>query len=479
MVLQRNIAVPIWGTVSDSKKVTVEFNGQIKEATITEGKWMVKLDEMKESNIPFEMHIKTEKEDLVIHNILIGDVWLAGGQSNMERQLGPRPPQQPILNWEAEAAGANYPMIREFSLPHNGNRVLPVKEIDARWKECNPSTVLSFSAVAYYFAKTIFTDKKIPVGIIHSSWGGSSIQKWISKEILEANPDFKLIPDMYERAVLNYPAALKAFNDHKDSLLQKWMKDAALAKHANKALPAKPAAPVNPEISGDCGGYYKTMIEPLQPYAIKGVIWYQGESNVSNASLYSKLFPALIEEWRDEWHQGAFPFLFIQLAPYKGNTPELREAQLLTWQKEPNTAMVVTTDCGDTADVHPPYKKVIGERLALAARVIAYHEKNLEYSGPVYQSYRIRKHKILLSFKHTGSGLMVKGEYLNGFTISGDGKDFIKAKAEIKRNKVVLTSTQVLKPVAARYAFVNNANGNLFNKEGLPASPFRTDRKDK
>ncbi len=475
MVLQRNTPVPIWGTAVDSKKVTVEFNGQTKSAKVNDGKWMVWLSAMKESLVPMEMHIRGAKDEVILHNILIGEVWLAGGQSNMERQLGPRPPQKPLTNWENDAAQANFPSIREFAVPRNGDRTVAVKSIPSKWVICNPESVKLFSAVGYYFAKTIHLSKNIPVGIIHSSRGGTTIQKWMSKEILESNPDFKSVTDEYEKAVTGYPAALENFKSNKDSLLKEWAMETEVSMQNKKPLPKQPVPPSNPVMTGDCGGLFQTMIQPLIPYAIRGVIWDQGGSNCSNPVLYRKLFPAMIEDWRSRWGLGKIPFLFVQLAPFSGNTPELREAQLLTWQKVPKTAMVVTTDCGDTADVHPDNKLVVGERLALAARALAYKERKLEYSGPEYTGFKVYKDKIELTFLHTGKGLKIGGNKLTGFTISENGKDFLKAKAEIQKNRVIVHADQIINPVAVRYAFENNAVGNLFNQEGLPASPFRTD----
>lgn len=476
MVLQRNVAVPLWGTAVGSNIVTVKFNGQTKQTTVVDGKWTLKLDAMKECSKPLEMHIMgDDNSEVVLRNIVIGEVWLAGGQSNMERQLGPRPPQKPLQNWVAEAAQANYPLIREFSLPHNANRLKPVKSIDANWVVCDTSTVKLFSAVGYYFAKNLHSQQHVPIGIIHSSWGGTTIEKWMSKENLESNPEFKTVVDNYNTAVANYPANLTKYNLIKDSLLTKWTKDTAIAIQSKKSLPKKPSTPSNPILTGDCGGLYTTMIEPLIPYAMKGVIWYQGESNSSNAPLYLKLQPAMMKEWREKWGMGDFPFLYVQLAPYKTNTPELRESQLMVLQKTTNSAMIVTLDCGDTTDVHPTNKKVVGDRLALAARVIAYGEKKLEYSGPLFKSYKISADNVEITFNHTGKGLAINGEKLVGFTISENGKDFVKANALIKGDKVIVSANGITKPIAVRYAFRNNAVGNLCNKDGLPASPFRTD----
>ncbi len=475
MVLQRETEVPVWGTAKDCKTVTIEFNGQKKEAPVVDGKWLIKLSPMKANATSLDMRFSGDKNQLVLHNVAVGEVWLAGGQSNMERQLGLRRGQKPILNWEAEAAAADYAAIREFALPHNNNVKVPVTSINAQWKVCTPKNVIDFSAVGYFFAKQLHEKFKVPVGIIHSSWGGTPVEKWISKELLQSNPEFVSIVEKYKEAITTFPSSLAAYNASKDSLNLKWIADSAVAITTKKPIPAKPLAPIDPQRSGDCGGLYKNMIELLIPYAIKGVIWYQGESNISNAPLYAKLFPAMINAWRSKWGI-EFPFLFVQLAPFKNNTPELRETQLYTALQTPKTAMVVTLDCGDTTDIHPANKKPVGERLALAARVVAYGEKSLEYSGPIYESFKIKTNQIEISFTHVGQGLSTQdGDTLTGFTISSDGKDFIPATAQIKKNKVVVSSASIKKPIAVRYAFIKSAFGNLFNKDGLPASPFRTD----
>lgn len=477
MVLQREIEVPIWGTALDCKTVTIEFNGQKKEAPVVDGKWMVKLSPMKANAASLDMRFISDKNEVVLHNIAIGEVWLAGGQSNMERQLGPRPPQKPLLNWEAEAAAANYPLIREFSLPRNNNSKQPVTSINAKWKVCNPTNVVSFSAVAYYFARQLHQQINVPVGIIHSSWGGTEVEKWMRKELFLSNPDFALANEKYEQAIVNYQSKFAAFNLIKDSLTIKWKADSALAVAEKRTIPQKPKAPSNPNPmnSGNYGSLYKTMIEPLIPYAMKGVIWYQGESNIGNPELYAKMFPTMIKDWRSQWGLGEFPFLFVQIAPFRTNTPEIREAQLYTALNTPKTAMVVTLDCGDTTDIHPTNKKPVGERLALAARALAYGEKKLEYAGPIYQSFKTKNNTIEIRFTHAKKGLKVQGDSLVGFTISANGIDFVPANAMIVKNRVVVSAASVTNPVAVRYAFIKNAVGNLFNFDGLPASPFRTD----
>lgn len=480
MVLQREIQVPIWGTAPGCKTVTIQFNGQTIIANVVNDKWIAKLSPMKANATPLDMRFSCEKNEVVLHNVVVGEVWLAGGQSNMERQLGLRKGQKPILNWEEEAAAANYPAIREFSLPRNSNHQVPVSEINAQWKVCNPTNVINFSAVAYFFAQHLHLHYTIPIGIIHSSWGGTNIEKWMRKEVLQSNPDFATVLNKYNAAVATYPQRLAVFNAKKDSLKIKWTVDSTAAILANKPLPTKFVTPVapsdpNPMRSGEYGALYKTMIEPLIPYAIKGVIWYQGEANSSNPTLYAKLHPAMIKDWREQWKIGEFPFLLVQIAPFKNGNPELREAQFFTALHTPKTAMAVTIDCGDSNDIHPTNKKPVGQRLALAARALAYNEKKTVYSGPMYKSFEVKNDAIEISFTHIGKGLKANGNSLIGFTISANGKDFVDATAIIRKNKVVVSSPAIVNPVAVRYAFIKDPVGNLFNKEGLPASPFRTD----
>jgi len=261
-----------------------------------------------------------------------------------------------------------------------------------------------------------------------------------------------------------------------DSLISKWKSDTIAARIAQKPLPRKPSAPVNPIKSGDCGGLFNGMISPLIPYSIKGAIWYQGESNNSNPKQYQTLFPILIADWRKQWNIGDFPFLFVQIAPFQGMSPEIREAQLISWQKTPNSAMVVTVDCGDARDIHPANKKPVGERLALAAEALAYKQK-VVYSGPIYRSMKVMGNQIELSFDFVGKGLIAKGDELSDFVITGSDNKFVPAKAIIKGNKILVSSDQVTNPVAVRMGWSNIPKVNLFNLDGLPASPFRTDVK--
>jgi sialate O-acetylesterase len=473
-VFQRGVEVPVWGKADDNEKVTVEFNGQKLETVAVNGKWLVKLKPMKENATPQNLII-SGNNTLTFKNILIGEVWLCSGQSNMERQLGLRPFQKPILNWQAEAKdAANYPQIRQFAVPRNPSAG-KVEDVNGKWAVCDSITVKSFTAVGFFFGRFLAQKLNVPIGLLFSAVGGTPAEKWTSRECLELNPALKNIVDNYEKSIIRFPEALKKYKLNEDSLIATWKRDTTAARIANKPQPRKPSVPVEPTKSGDCGGLFNGMISPLIPYAMKGVIWYQGEANCNREKQYQTLFPAMIADWRQKWNIGDFPFLFVQLAPFRTNTPELREAQLLTSKTVNKSAMVVTLDCGDTLDIHPANKKPVGQRLALAARALAYGETKLEYSGPVYESVRFTGKEAEITFSHSASGLVAKDGNLTGFSISSDGKKFVQAKAIIKNNKVIVSSDLISTPQAVRYAFRNCATGNLFNKEGLPASPFRTD----
>lgn len=423
-VLQRGINVPVWGTASEGESVTVSLNGQSISTVASQGKWMVYLQPMSEGG-PYEMTIKGNNT-ITYKNILIGEVWLASGQSNMERQLGLRKGQQPIKNWIEEAQNANYPNIRMITIPRKSSST-PEQDVQANWVVCDTSSVVNFSAVGYFFARDLQAKIKVPIGIIHSSVGGTPAEYWISNEAMMANDTTKQImtdADQKKKAALN--------------------------------------------------GLYNGMIAPLVPYGIKGVIWYQGESNRADPTMYQTLFPEMIRDWRAKWKIGDFPFLFVQVAPFKDMTPEIRESQLISFQRTPNTAMVVTTDCGDCKDIHPSNKQPVGNRLSLAALALAYGEKN-EYMGPIFSSAKYTGKKVVLSFNHASKGFLKNAGEIKGFEIGAEDNKFVIAKALIKGRKVILSSDSLMvNPTNVRYGWGNCMEVNLFNKEGLPASPFRT-----
>lgn len=471
MVLQQGVTIPVWGTGRDGETVKIEFAGQQTSTIVKNRKWMLSLHPVKAGG-PYTMTISGDNS-IIVNDVLVGEVWVCSGQSNMERQLGPRPPQKPIFEWEKERDVANYPQIREYYVPIS-IADSAVSDINSKWVVCSPATVSEFSAVGYFFARDLYKALNIPVGIIFSAVGGTPAQYWTSRATLEGNPELRPLVQAYDKALKEYPAKLADYKAKEQELLAKFKMDSALARNENRPLPLKPLPPKDPFTQRHVCGHFNAMIAPLLPYAIKGVVWYQGEANNSHAKQYQTLFPAMINDWRKNWGMGDFPFLFVQVAPFKDMTPELREAQLLSWKKTVNTAMVVTTDCGDANDIHPAYKQPVGHRLALAARALAYNE-HIEYSGPVYQSFKIKKHKVILSFSHAKKGLVAKNGKLKGFTIAGSNKEFVSAQAHIKGKTVEVYNDAVKTPVAVRYGWNNVPEVNLYNTEGLPASPFRTD----
>ena len=490
-VLQRGQDVPVWGTARDGEKVTVEVGTQKVSTTAANGTWSVKLKPLKEGG-PLTMKI-TGDNAVTVNNLLVGEVWVCSGQSNMEFKFSA------ASNAKEEAPKATYPKIRMFTVTRRV-AAKPQTEPVGKWVECSPETVGGFSAVGYFFARDLHQKLGVPVGMIHSSWGGTPAQAWTSLEGFGNEPELKGYVDgakalvaNYEASAPTYPAKLAEYQAAKktwDETVGKaytesvnaWNAAVAAAKAANQPLPPKPSpsspppsAPANPDgSSGTPTALYNGMIAPILPYAIKGAIWYQGESNAGQAKQYRTLFPAMIADWRAKWKQGDFPFFFVQIAPFNGQPPEIREAQFLTLSRSKNTAMAVTTDVGNPTDIHPTKKEPVGQRLALAARALVYGEK-IEYSGPLYASMKAQGGKIELGFTHTGGGLVAKDGELKGFTIAGDDKKFVPAKAEIKGDKVVVSAEGVAKPTAVRYGWANVPDVNLYNKEGLPASPFRTD----
>jgi sialate O-acetylesterase len=490
-VLQRGQKIPIWGSARDGEKVTIEFQGQKVATTATDGKWSVYLDALKEGG-PFTMNLAGDNT-VTVNNLLVGEVWLASGQSNMNLLFSS------AHNDPEEALNANYPEIRTFKVGVVVSAT-PIAEAKGSWFACSPETVNDFSAVGYYFARDIHRKLGVPVGLIHSALGATPAQSWTSEEGLKSDPlldeyvkivkkrteNFEAATSAYPSLLAKYEADLKTWEEtigkaHKEKLAE-WQIATAEAKKSQQPLPRRPRpssrppqTPAPPEgVFTDPAVLFNGMIAPLIPYGIKGVIWYQGESNSGKAKEYLTLFPAMISDWRERWGQGSLPFLYVQVAPYGGMPPEIREAQFLTLGKVKNSAMTVTTDVGDSKDIHPRKKEPVGQRLALAARALAYGEA-IEYSGPLYESMRAETGKIILQFKHIGSGLLAKDGPLKGFTIAGADKKFIPAKAVIQGDTIVVSSEGITEPMAARYGWDKVPDVNLYNQEGLPASPFRTD----
>ncbi|MBS1786462.1 MAG: sialate O-acetylesterase [Acidobacteria bacterium] len=463
-VLQQGMPVPVWGWADEGETVTVEFQGQKVTAITGGGKWMVTLKELKAGG-PFEMKL-SGSDTVTIKNILVGEVWLCSGQSNMEWRLNQ------TVNAKADIVAANYPKIHLFTVPRNPQDA-PVDNVKGEWKECSPESVPTFSAVGYFFGRALHLARQgVPIGLIHSSYGGTPSEAWTSASVVNNDPHFAGIRESYAKAVAAWPENKAKW----EAAVEKHKEVAAKAKEEGKTAPPTPAKPFGPEHQNRPAGLYNGMIAPLIPFALRGAIWYQGESNAPRAFEYRSIFPAMIQDWRTAW-KSEFPFLFVQLAPYAPPPPntyaELREAQLLTL-KLPKTGMAVITDVGEERDIHPKQKQPVGERLALAARAIAYGEK-IEYSGPVYSAMKVKGNSVELSFHHVGGGLVVKGDKLTGFAIAGADQKFVSAEAIIKGDKIIVSSSTVAQPVAVRFGWENWPVLNLWNKAGLPATPFRTD----
>ena len=468
-VLQRDAAAPVWGAADPGEKITVSFAGQSKAATAdADGKWLVRLDPLPASAEGRELTVASSAGDrkATIRDVVVGDVWICSGQSNMHFQL------KSADKAPDEIAAANDPALRFFTVDHRFART-PADDAGGAWQQVLPTTAGDCSAVAYFFGAKLREKTGVPVGLLISSVGGTRIESWMRPETLAATGEsaplvekWRKIPnDEFERIGTTY----REFQRQRDQVHPQAVRE---AKAAGKPLPP---APVMPSLRcHDCpSSLHHGMIAPLQPFALRGAIWYQGESNSGQPAPYEKLLPAMIADWRSVWGT-ELPFLFVQLAPHRGTHPAFREAQQRIWQNTPRTAMAVTTDVGDAANIHPTRKRPVGERLALAARALSYGEA-IEYSGPVFKSLSVEGDRAVVSFTHTGSGLKAEEGELKGFTLAGKDGKFLPARAVIEGSTVVVTSDKIPQPVAVRYGWAMVPDGNLFNREGLPAAPFRSD----
>jgi len=634
MVFQQNTEVVLWGKTVPHQKVEITSSWGTRKSVRSDntGLWKIKISTV-DAGGPYELAFQTKDTSAVIHDILLGEVWLASGQSNMEMPLTGWPPVDTISNSTEEIASANYPEIRLFTVPKNVS-LIKLNNCEGQWKQCTPETVANFSATAYFFGRELHKELDVPIGLIHSSWGGTPAESWISMDYLEEIPSFATFEDTLELAVHQYDSLLKWMNqlntipvqstkefyetldfidaqftklDYDDSswptmkvplewsgtelgkfdgivcyrkefVLPEsftgkdltlhlgpiddmddtyvngkrigetlapgfWKKERVYSIPADivksgkniltvfvidnvggggiysssdvtisdtdnmdsfsisgdwKFLPVAELINLNLHFFDSDNTYdsrpdlsiainqdtptllFNGMIHPVKPFTIKGIIWYQGESNVGRGYQYRTLFPALIESWRGEWGQGDFPFYFVQIAPwfYDGDIPssaaELREAQLLT-MNIPKTGMVVTTDIGSLETIHPSNKQETGRRLALWALAKDYGYDSLTFSGPIFNSLDIQENKAIVHFNYADNGLMTKDGPLTFFEIAGNDRVYHPANAEISGNTVIVASELVEKPVAVRFGWRDIAAPNLYNVEGLPASPFRTD----
>ena len=465
MVLQQDKPVRVWGWADAGEQISVSIAGQkvIGEAN-GQGRWSLFLDPMNAGG-PHEMIVEAGNT-LRVHDVLIGEVWVGSGQSNMVWPLGRS------NNAEREVAEADYPKIRFFKVASNVSD-FPLDDAGGKWVLATPENAPSFSAVAYFFARRLHKELGAPFGIIQSAWGGTPAQSWTSHSALANDPALRPVFDAWATILADYPAKQLEY----EKQLAKW----EAAKGSGAATGRGPRSPLGPGHPHSPSGLYNAMIAPLTPFAIRGVIWYQGETDAGRAGgrLYRRLFPALIQDWRRAWGQGAFPFLFVQLANYAkvsetAQWPQLREAQMMTLGLR-STGMAVTTDIGESNDIHPRNKQDVGARLALAARAVAYGH-DIVSSGPIYRQVTAERGALRVWFEHLGGGLKSGGGgALSGFTISGSDRTFVAAQARMDGDTVVVSSSNVAEPAALRYNWENDPAGNLNNRSDLPASAFRTD----
>ena len=432
MVLQQQSQATLWGWARPGEGVRVEAGWGVTAETVAGagGQWRMRVPTPPAGG-PFSLRITGDDNTIALGNIMIGEVWICSGQSNMEMTIGSTAVwYKGVQDAEGEIAAAEHPGIRFFTVA-NELAAAPRDDCRGAWAACTPQTAAAFSAIGYFFGREIHESLGVTIGLISTNWGGTRAEAWMSE------------------------AALGAFSEVTPS-------PEGTAMHSNM-----------PSV------LFNGMIAPLTPYAIRGAIWYQGESNRSTAARYRSLFPALIEDWRRAWGQGEFPFYFVQIAPYRytgdvGKTAALREAQLMALAT-PNTGMTVTMDIGDPNDIHPTRKKEVGRRLSLLARAGTYGETDLVHSGPLYRSMAVEGSAIRVRFDHAGSGLDLRENPRGHLLIAGSDKRFVVATAVVDGDSVVVSSRRVPEPVAVRYAWEAAAEPNLFNREGLPASPFRTD----
>ena len=454
MVLQCDMPVPIWGWADAGEEVTVSFAGETKNTkTGKNGKWMVKLSPLKANAKPANLTVKGSNE-IKLENILVGEVWICSGQSNMEWSI------RSSMNAKEEIAASDHPGIRLFNVPGHKTHPKPQQRlaIPTEWKVCKPDTSANFSAVGYYFGRRLHKELGVPVGLVGSNWGGTRIEPWTTLAGFESVSE--------------------------------------LSKEAEKVKSYKADTKVG---GGSPSAIYNQMVHPLAPFAMRGGIWYQGESNGGEHMSYYHKKHALVNGWRKVFQNKDLAFYWVQLANFQnpGTNPaggdgwaKIREAQTKALDI-PHTGMAVAIDLADAhnpRDIHPRNKQDVGGRLAQWALHQTYDKKNLVPTGPLYTSHKVKGNMIHLSFDHVGKGLMVgkktkleptaevKGGKLEHFSIAGEDKKWVWADAAIEGDTVVVSSKEVKKPVAVRYGFtMNPANANLYNKDGIPALPFRTD----
>ncbi len=475
MVLQQNHRNRIWGWADPREEVFVSIDRQLKSVMAgPDGKWLAELEPMPAGG-PHTLTIKG-KNEVRIEDVLIGEVWVCSGQSNMEW------PVSSAYDPDLEIPSAKYPKIRLITVPKVGTQE-PQYDFNGKWEACSPDTVGGFSAVGYFFGRLLHQTLDVPIGLIDNSWGGSACEAWIRRDLLASDERYTALLERWGQTEKSYDPQ-KAMEEYQVRLAD-WKALEEKARADGQPPPQRPQQPGNP-LTGNArpSNIYNGMVKPILGYGIRGVIWYQGESNASRAYQYRSLFPLMIQSWRDEWKSGDFPFYWVQLADFRDEKPEpaesdwaaLREAQTLAMSALPNTGQVVIIDLGEAQDIHPRNKQDVAKRLARWALARDYGVP-IVYRSPVYQSMEKKGSRILLTFDHVGGGLKTfDTREPQGFAIAGNDRKFVWAKASIlASDKVEVWSDQVADPVAVRYAWADNPVNNLRSREGLPVTPFRTD----
>lgn len=474
MVLQQDTVVKLWGWANPNEEIEILPSWQQKAIWVNaddKGNWTTSVKTLKADFKSYSLTFKAANQ-IKVEDVLFGEVWLCGGQSNMSFPIKGIPGRYSGLKDADEVLkNANHPKLRFITVERKVANE-PQQDTKGEWLVCTPETAAGdISAVSYFFALQLIQKTGFPVGLIGANWGGTPAEAWTSKKVLEHNPEFRTILENYDRTVNDWVNISQAYrNEYK---AYQFKDSVAKANHTER--PSRPAEPIGPNSNKSPYKLYNGILKPLQPFTIKGVIWYQGENNAVKASQYKTLFPAMMKNWRDDWANPKLPFYFVQISPHRSQNPEIREAQRLTFLNDSFTGMVVTTDNGDSLDIHPRNKKLVGDRLSLWALKKEYGFNKIVASGPMYQSYKVEGDKIRLYFTDLADGLIAKDGALKEFTIAGADEKFYPAKAEIDGKTIVVQSSAVKTPKAVRFAWKNVPHPNLFNSAGLPASPFKTD----
>lgn len=467
-VLQQGKSVPVWGQADPGEKITVEFQGQKKEVTAgADGKWRINLDPLSVSATPTEL-IATGKNTVKVSDVLVGEVWICSGQSNMAWYV------KNAKDFDQEAAAANLPLIRHFKVELKPSEK-PEDTLNGEWATCSPQTVGDFSATGYFFGRELYKTLNVPIGLINTSYGGTPVESWMSDAALKENPAFASVFARWKQTLSDYPNQLKIYEQR----AEKWKADREAAQKAGQPFATRPPRkPDGPGSRMSPSSLFNAMVHPLIPYGIRGVIWYQGEANAARFTEYGALFQGMITQWRRDFAQDNVPFYFVQLAnlerkadPSSEQWAFQREAQASAL-KLPHTGMAVAVDIGEAGNIHPKNKQEVGRRLALIALALTY-EKGGEYAGPVFKSAQADGSAMKVSFDHA-RGLKVL-DTPGTYELAGADRKFYPASARVVGEELVVTSPSVTQPTAVRYGWKNNPSINLYNEAGLPAPPFRSD----